>query len=267
MKKIIILVVGVLIVIGVTVAITLGITKEQVEQITRAEIERVDGITDIPPRELQSIVDERFGEILNRVFRRAKARNVHQVTWVGHRFEVGELKDPNYDSSGTVELLADGFRGGSHSLPRTKLLDLNLNQPMTLKVTADISGELESPNPDCVTTLCRTGRRYRFAEVALYLIDREGARFGVALLGTRDHIRAGNGRSEFKFTEFTIENTGQAIIFTDSSGRRIVSDAISETEHRLSDLKTDGEWRLGINSHTNGEGYTEVRIKAIEIAT
>lgn len=53
--------------------------------------------------------------------------------------------------------------------------------------------------------------------------------------------------------------------FEDSSGRKFVLDENSPTSHKLSELRPDDEWRLRINSHVNGMGYTKLEIKEIQI--
>ena len=97
--------------------------------------------------------------------------------------------------------------------------------------------------------------------------DSDEIKYGFALIGTEDNIAVGNVRDTFKADWFSVENAGDRIIFEDSSGRKIVGDENSPTEHKLSKLNQNDEWRLRINSHVNGVGDTKLEIKEIQVTT
>jgi hypothetical protein len=256
MKKIIFIVAG-LIFIAVTVLITINITKKIIEKETA-------GLTQAQKENLTS------KDILNHVLggRLNKAENIRQVTWAGFDFEISQFRDINYKSDGNIEWIENGFIAHDYSLPQSKLLNVNMNQKIKIKVIANMEGSLESDVPDCTTESCFFKHEYPFAEFAIYFVDSRDhgeIRYGIALIGTRDRIAAGHARDEFKFDWFSVENTGKQIIFEDSSGRRLVFDENSNTYHNLSDLNQDDEWRLRINSHVNGKGYTKLEIKEIQV--
>lgn len=194
--------------------------------------------------------------------------NLHKVTWAGHNFEVGQLRSADYKSDGMVEWTDNGFIAHDYSMPRSKLLDVNMNQKIKIKVIGNFEGELKSPVPSCASESCFFESSYPFSEFAIYFVDSRDTyeiKYGIALLGTNDRIAAGNVRNKFKFDWFSVENTGREIIFADSSGRKIVTDENSPTEHKLSSLNQDDEWRLRINSHVNGKGYSKLAISEIQI--
>lgn len=279
MKKII-RAVTILIFVLVTVFITLfiarEITKEVIKRITKAQIEK-SGITkETTQTELDRIVDERFRVITSGIFKRPKVENAHDVTWAGYVFEVGQLRTSQYKSDGAVEFTNDGFKAGSYSMPRTKLLDVNLNQKIKVKIIADFEGRIDSSNEDCLG-FCITTEQYHFSEFAIYAIDEDGNKQGMRVLGTRHNVVQGNSRKEFAFTELTVENTGDEIIVTDSTGykisytkdfRYIMSGAGKELNEGgdYGKLNQSQKWVLGINSHVNGEGFSRLRIKEIQVA-
>lgn len=258
MKKLF-LIVGVLIFIVVAYFITVEITKRIFEKETASLTqEEVDRLT--PKEILNHIVG---GDSQN-------FDNLHKVTWAGYNFEVAKLKSPYYKSDGKVEWTNNGFIARDFSMPRSKLLDVNMNQKIKIKVIANMEGKLESDVSDCKDDACFNEHEYPFAEFATYFVDSRDSyeiKYGIALVGTRDRIAAGHARSEFKLDWFTVENTGKEIIFEDSSGRKIVTDENSPTEQKLSILDRDDKWRLRINSHVNGMGYTKLEIKEIQINT
>ena len=183
-------------------------------------------------------------------------------TWAGHEFKVIKYND--------VEFTNDGYMVGSNSHAKSKLIDVNVNRKIKIRVIADIEGKLESgeENKNCVTPECIRGHSYNFAEFAIYFADQSRIfenRYGIATLGTRHRIVAGNDRDEFNFTEFTIENTGDSIIFSDNSGETFTLDKNTQTEHSLEKLNKDETWNLHINSHVNGEGFTRIKIKDIVV--
>ena len=195
--------------------------------------------------------------------------NVHKVTWAGHNFEVAQLRSPDYKSDGSVEWTSNGFIAHDYSMPRTKLLDVNMNQKIKVKVIANMEGRLDSDVSDCKPDRCKEFD-YPFSEFALYFVDSKDSheiKYGFALIGTEDNIAVGNVRDTFKADWFSVENAGDRIIFEDSSGRKIVGDENSPTEHKLSKLNQNDEWRLRINSHVNGVGYTKLEIKEIQVTT
>lgn len=173
----------------------------------------------------------------------------------------------------------DGFRAGSYSMPRTKLLDVNLNQKIKVKIKADFEGKLDGSiadsNKDCAG-FCRTTEQYHFSEFGIYAIDEDGNKQGLRVLGTRHNITAGNSRKEFAFTKLTIQNTGEEIIVTDNTGFKVLytkdlNYAIGEAGKKIyvgadyGEVNQNQKWFLGINSHVNGEGYTKLKIKEIQV--
>lgn len=225
------------------------------------------------------IVDDNFKIIISGIFRRPRVENSHEVTWAGHVFEVGQLRTPQYKSDGVVEFTGDGFKAGSYSMPRTKLLDVNLNQKIKVKIKADFEGRLDdsiaNSNEDCLG-FCITTERYHFSEIAIYAIDEDGNKQGLRVLGTRLNITRGNSRKDFAFTELTIENTGERIIVTDNTGFKVsltkdLNYAIGEDGKDIyvgadyGEMNQDQKWVLGINSHVNGEGFSRLKIKEIQV--
>lgn len=194
--------------------------------------------------------------------------NLHKVSWAGHNFEVAKLRSPYYKSDGMIEWIDNGFIAHDYSMPRSKMLDVNMNQKIKIKVIGNFEGKLESDVPDCASENCLSEHDYPFAEFAIYFVDSRDSyeiKYGIALIGTRDRITAGHARSEFKFDWFSVENTGKEIIFEDNLGRKLVFDKNTPSEHKLSDLNQDDEWKLRINSHVNGIGYTKLTISEVEI--
>lgn len=251
------LIIGVLIFIVVTGFITVNITKQIFEKETSGLTQ--EQVNELAPK-----------DIISQVFRGGSQNfeNLHQVTWAGHEFEVAKLKSPYYKSDGTVEWIDNGFIAHDFSMPRSKLLDVNMNQKRKIKVIANMEGRLDSNVPDCASEACLNEHEYPFSEFAIYFVDSRDdyeIKYGIALLGTRDRIATGHTRDEFKFGWFTVENTGKEIIFEDSSGRKFVFDENTPTEHKLSDLNQSDEWRLRINSHVNGMGYTKLEISEIQV--
>lgn len=256
MKKLF-LIIGVLMFAVVAYFITVGITKrifeEKTEGLTQEEIDR------LTPK-----------EIINQIFTGDSQDfdNLHQVSWAGHKFEVAKLKSPYYKSDGMIEWTDNGFIAHDYSMPRSKMLDVNMNQKIKIKVIGNFEGKLESDVPDCTSEDCLNEHSYPFAEFATYFVDSRDSyeiKYGIALIGTRDRIAAGHARNTFKLEWFTVENTGKEIVFEDNLGRKIITDENSPTEHKLSELNRDDEWRLRINSHVNGKGFTKMEIKEIQI--
>ncbi len=257
MKKLI-LIVTIVIFIVVTGFITVNITKQIFESATAG----------LPQEQVDNLTTKEI--IINHVIGGDSQDfdNLHQVNWVGHSFEVAKLRSPYYKSDGMVEWIDNGFIAHDFSMPRSKLLNVNMNQKIKIKVIANMEGKLESDVPYCKDSSCLNEHEYPFAEFATYFVDsRDGyeIKYGIALFGTRDRIATGHTRNEFKFDWFSIENTGKEIIFEDSSGRRFVLDENSPTRQKLSILNKDDEWRLRINSHVNGKGYTKLEIKEIQV--
>jgi hypothetical protein len=177
--------------------------------------------------------------------------------WVGHSFAVA--------SDGNVEFTDDGFkvigRGiKDDGLVTTKLVDINMNQNIKVRVVADLEGKYQSGE---------------WSEFAIYLAHNDDSFFddkiGIALMGSRDNVaqssapRAGeNVRDEFSFSWFSVENTGKEIIFEDSNGRVIIDDLQDRRNSRIYEELDDSEmWNLRINSHVKGVGETSLKIREI----
>jgi hypothetical protein len=178
-----------------------------------------------------------------------------------------------------VEFTNDGFRAGSYAMPRTRLLDVNLNQKIKVKIKADFEGGLDdsiaNSNEGC-EGWCITTEQYHFSELGIYAIDEDGNKQGLRMFGTRRSIAEGNSSKDFAFTELTIENTGDEIIVTDNTGHKVLltadlnyaTGAGGEKIYVGADygeMNQDQNWFLGINSHANGEGYTKLKIKEIQV--
>lgn len=189
------------------------------------------------------------------------------VTWAGHEFRIA--------SSGNVEFVEDGYNvlGRSNSddgLATSKLLDININQLIKVTVYADMKGTYVTGD---------------WSEFGIYLAEKEDSftdnKAGIALLGSRDHVDGSgapdagkNLRNEFSFEWFSIENTGDSIIFTDSWNRsheepineiRKDDKAKWSIQPLLQNLDQSKEWSIRINSHVKGEGSTSLRIKDIVV--
>lgn len=238
--------------------------------------EEIDKLTE---EEIDSITEERTKQIMNQIFGgKPEVVNVQQVTWAGHAFETGVLSTSQYKTDGNkdVKFTDTGFYAPSYSLPRSRLLDVNLNQKAKVKITADFEGEIKSMNEGC-TGYCITTERYHFSEFGVYMIDESGNRQGMRVLGTRHNIIQGNNKDKYNFTELTVENTGSEIIVTDSTGYKIsysrdfnyVATEAGREENRgkytYGLLNQDQKWFLGINCHVNGEGYCKLEVKEIQV--
>ena len=206
----------------------------------------------------------------------AKIINKRSVTWGGHTFEVGMLQTGQYKTSGNtaIRFTDTGWYAPSYAMPRSTLLDVNLNQKNKVQVVGTFDGKMESSNEGC-TGQCITTERYHFSEFAIYLIDEDGHRQGMRVLGTRHNVVQGNTRKTYAFTELTVENTGKEIVVTDSTGFAIsyspdfkyVSTTDSAREENkggnYGTLNPKQKWRLVINCHVNGEGYCKLDIKKV----
>ena len=279
MMKKVFWIVFVLIFIIVAGFIATKITKGVIAKVIRAKMEN-SGLADKTTQaEFDQIVDDNFKIIIRGIFRRPRVENSHEVTWAGHVFEAGQLRTSQYKSDGAVEFTSDGFRAGSYSMPRTKLLDVNLNQKIKVKIKADFEGRLDdstaNSNEDCLG-FCITSERYHFSEFAIYAVDEDGNRQGLRVLGTRHNVVRGNSRKDFAFTELTIENTGERITATDNTGFKVsytkdLNYLIDEGGKNIyvgadyGEMNQNQKWVLGINSHVNGEGYAKLKIKEIQI--
>jgi len=182
------------------------------------------------------------------------------VEWAGHNFRIA--------SSGNVIFTDSGYEvtGNSNSddgLVTSKLTDINLNQKIKIKITADMTGEYVNGE---------------WSEFAIYIASAEDRFFdnkaGIALMGSRDNVaqsdapNAGeNVRNTFSFTWFTVENTGNEIIFEDSNGRIIREgrETHKGSSQNVFDLNPNEEWNLRINSHVKGKGSTKLFIRKIEV--
>lgn len=269
MKKIF-LIIGVLIFIVVTVFITIKITRSIFNNVTQNVVETATGgANNSTPDSLKQLW-QAWENTSN------KPVDVRRVTWAGHLFEIGKLSTSQYDNSGNdgIQFTDNGFSAPSFSLPRSKLLDVNMNKKIKIKVSGNFEGKLDNidtVNKDCgeetnwYGAKCLTTEAYHFSEICIYLVDSKEAKYGIRCLGTRDSIIKGNIRETFKFKWFTVENTGKGIIFEDSSGFKLDLTQDLTTEHKLSSLDKNDEWRLRINSHVNGVGYSKLEISEIKI--
>lgn len=258
------LIIGVLIFIVITYFVTVEITKQQIKRITQNITQEKTEVTtkETVDKFGSSDIKQIWGNISN------KSENIRQVRWAEHDFEIAQLQSSYYKSDGKVEWTENGFLAHDYSMPRSKILDVNMNQKRKIKVIANMEGKLESDVPDCKDDACLNEHEYPFAEFAIYFVDSRDdyeIKYGIALFGTRDRINTGHARDEFKFDWFSVENTGKEIIFEDSSGRKFILDENSPTRQKLSVLNQGDEWRLKINSHVNGKGYTKLEISEIQI--
>lgn len=271
----------VFIVVFVVVAgfIAREITKGVITKIMREKMEESGMTSKTTQTEFDRIVDAQFKIIVKGIFIKPKVENPHEVTWAGHLFEVGQLRTSQYKSDGTVEFTDDGFEAESYAMPRTKLLDINLNQKIKVKIKADFEGGLDdsisNSNKECVG-FCITTEQYHFTEFGIYAIDEDGNKQGLRVFGTRQNITEGNSRKDFAFSELTIENTGERIIVTDNTGFKVsftkdLNYAAGEGGKDIyvgadyGEMDQNQKWVLGINSHVNGEGYTKLKIKEIQV--
>ena len=285
-------VVGILVFLLVAGFIAVQITKQQIKRITQKETERItkeiiekkvknvtqDEIERVTQEEIDRITEERTKQIMNQIFwGKPEVVNVQQFTWAGHNFETGVLSTSQYKTDGNkdVEFTDNGFYAPSYSLPRSKLLDVNMNQKIKVRISGTFEGKMESPNTDC-TGYCITTEKYHFSEFGIYMIDESGNRQGMRVLGTRHNIIQGNTRNEYNFTELTVEKTGEEIIVTDSTGFKIsyskdfnyvTTDAGKELNRGgdYGKLNQDQKWFLGINCHVNGEGNCRLNITEIQV--
>lgn len=254
----------------ITVNISKKITKQVVNNITQKQTENIT----------KGIVKQITGEGSSR-----KA-NVHQTEITGHQFELAFLDTTQYQTTGNkdIKFSDDGWYAPSYSMPRSKLLDVNLNQKIKLKVIGNFEGylkDMSTVNKDCGENInwygakCLTTEAYHFSEFGIYIIDEDGNRQGMRVLGTRNNIVRGNIREKYQFTQLQVENTGEEIIVTDSSGFKISYSkdfkyVITEAGKELNKggdygkLNPDQKWVLGINCHVNGEGYCKLEIKDIQ---
>lgn len=206
----------------------------------------------------------------------AQTINKRTLVWGGHPFEAGILKTRQYKTSGNsaIQFTDTGWYAPSYAMPRSKLLDVNLNQKNKVRIVGTFEGKMENPNTDCIGR-CITTERYHFSEFGIYLIDEDGHRQGMRVLGTRHNTAQGNTRKTYKFTGLTVENTGEDIVVTDSTGYVLSYSAdlkyVSGHEGKREENKGGNygtldkkqRWFLGINCHVNGEGYCKLDIKNV----
>ena len=204
-------------------------------------------------------------------------KNVHTVMWAGHSFEVAYLDTSQYQTTGNKDITFtnSGWYAPSYSLPRSKLLDVNLNRKVKVKITANFEGEMKSTNEGC-TGDCITTEKYHYSEIATYMVDESGNRQGMRVLSARQNIAQGNVKDNYQFTELTVESTDDEIIVTDSTGYTLSFDrefnyVTSGGERELNTggnygkLNQDQKWFLSINCHVNGEGNCKLDIKEIQV--
>jgi len=265
MKKLI-LIIAIVIFIVVTGLITITITKQIFENAT----------DDLSQEQLNNLTPK---DIINQLAedRLTSLGNLHKTNLAGHEFELAYLNTQQYKTTGNkdISFTKSGWYAPSYSMPRSKLLDVDLSQKVKLKITADFEGEMKSTNEDC-TGYCITTEKYHFSEFAIYIIDGDGDRVGMRVLGTRHNIIQGNKQDKYKFTELVVENTGEEIVITDSTGYTLSYSKDFEyvTTEAGKELNRDGNYgklnpdqrlMLGINCHVNGEGYCKLQIKEIQI--
>ncbi|MBI3535306.1 MAG: hypothetical protein HY072_07455, partial [Deltaproteobacteria bacterium] len=118
----------------------------------------------------------------------ARVVNIKKLTWAGHEFETGVLSTGQYKTDGNkdVKFTESGFYAPSYALPRSKLMDVNLNEKVKVKIAGTFEGQMDSPNTDC-TGFCMTKEKYHFSEFGIYLIDESGNRQGIGGVGTREY--------------------------------------------------------------------------------
>lgn len=293
MKKLFLIFGGLLVFVVSTGFIALEITKQQVksrtqenvERVTREIIEKEEGnltqeeIDSRIQEEIKKEIEGRTKQIVGQIFEGGSKslQNRHKVKWAGHEFEVAYLDTSQYVTTGnkSITFTNNGWYAPSYSMPRSMLLDANLNKKSKVRITADFEGEMKSTNEDC-TEYCITTEQYHFSEFAIYIVDESGNKQGTRVLGTRHNIVQGNKRDKYKFTELTVENTGDEIVVMDSTGYRIsyskdfkyITTEAGRELNRGADygqVHQDQKWRLGINCHVNGEGYCRLTIKEIQI--
>lgn len=212
------------------------------------------------------------------LFYRYKVTDVEKVKWAGHTFERGILATNEYKTDGNKKIVFtdSGYRAPSYSLARSKLVDVNLNQKIKVRITGTFEGELLGPNKKCTSEgKCTISPRH-FSEFAIYMTDESDNAQGMRNLGSKENARSGNIREKYRFTSLTVENTGDEIIVTDSSGLTLsystdfkyVTAHGKREEHRgasYGTLDPKQKWFLRINCHVNGEGYCNLDIKNIEV--
>ncbi len=275
-------IIGIFIFLAVTGVIAYNIFQVVARQIITKNVEwQIRGVLDrtegsLPKaefekrvaEEIDKVVEFRTGHILNRIIRLSPDRmtDVRKVTWAGHRFETADLRSIQYRSGGPIEWTANGFIAGSSTMPRTKLLDVDFNQKVKVTVFANMEGELTSDNRHCTSPSCVIDSEYNFVELPIYFVDNDETKYGMRLFGTRTGgIIFGNARNKFKYTWFSVENTGKNIILEDSGGGHSVIDDSVVSAFKLSDLNPKDPWQLRINADVNGEGYAKLEIKEIRV--
>ena len=266
-------IIGVLIFVVVAGFITVNITKQVFNQIYQQVFEKETA--NLSKEQKENLTAES-------IFKHFAGKNAtiadkQKVSWAGHLFEIGYLDTLQYQTTGNkaIKFTDSGWYAPSYSLPRSKLLDVNLNQKVKVKIVADFGGEMKSTNVDC-TGYCITTEKYHFSEFGIYMIDESGNRQGMRVLGTRHNIEQGNNKNKYNFSGLTVENTGDEVTVTDSTGYKLsyssdfnyVTGEAGRELNRGGDygkVNPDQKWMLGINCHVNGEGYCKLDIKEIEI--
>lgn len=271
--------------VEITKQVVKSVIKEKTERIAREIIEEEAGL--LTPEEIDRLVQEevdqateqRTKDILSQLLKgnSKSLKNLHQTIWAGHEFEVAYLDTSQYQTTGNkdIQFTNNGWYAPGYSLPRSMLLDVDLNRKVKVKITANFEGEIKSANEDC-TGYCITTERYHFSEFGIYTIDESGNKQGMRVLGTRHNIIQGNSKEKYNFTELIFENTGDKIIVTDSTGTKVlyssdfnyVASEAGWGPNRGGDygtLNQDQKWMLGINCHVNGDGYCKLEIKEIQI--
>lgn len=274
-------IVAILIFIVVAGFITINITKRVYSSVFQQVAKSITGketdVSKVSPDDLKVLVGSRT----------SKWVDVKHVTWAGHKFEIGKLSTQQYETSGndSIQFTDSGWHAPSFSMPRSKLLDVNLNEKVKLKITADFEGGLKNMgivNKDCGENInwygakCLTTEAYHFSEFATYLIDEDGNKRALRILGTRQNIVQGNIRERYNFSDLTVENMGEEIVVTDNTGfklsyskdfKYVTTDGGREANRgsNYGELNPNQKWMLGINCHVNGLGFCKLEIKDIQI--
>jgi len=261
----------------ITLQITKGISGSIFQQVAKTITGRDVDSSKFTPDNLKVLTGGQSAKIVDK----------KEVSWAGHKFEIGKLSTTQYQITGnsSIQFTNNGWYAPSFSMPRSRLLDVNLNEKVKVKVIADFEGHLknmDTVNKDCGDNInwygakCKTTEEYQFSEFAIYIIDEDGDKQGIRVLGTRQNIEQGNTREKYKFSEFTIENTGEEIKFVDSTGfkfsyskdlKYITTEGGTEENKGgvYGTVNLDQKWMLGINCHVNGEGDCKLEIKNIQV--
>ena len=196
---------------------------------------------------------------------RYKLKDVKKVIWAGHSFERAILDTNEYRTSGnrSIKFTESGFYAPSYALPRSKILDINMNEKVKVTIRGTLEGELKNLS------------RFNFSEFAIYLTDENGNAKGLRQLGSKHNAQSPNA-PKFKFSGFTVENTGTEIVITDSNDfsltyskdfKYVTDRGYKEKNYggNYGELDPKQKWFLQINCHVNGEGFCRLDLKDIKV--